>query len=47
MLKFIFEMSYNKITNFYTTASMSVSASAADTLKQKHELETENSQIID
>lgn len=40
-------MSHSMITNFYTTASMSVSAIAADKFKQKHELETENSKIID
>jgi len=42
-------MSHNKITNFFKTTSTSVSATAStatDSLKRKHELETEDSQII-
>jgi len=42
-------MSSKKITNFFKTTSTSVSATAStasDSLKRKHELETEDSQII-
>ncbi|KAE9522008.1 hypothetical protein AGLY_017598 [Aphis glycines] len=42
-------MSHNKITNFFKTTSTSVSATASTatySLKRKHELETEDSQII-
>jgi len=42
-------MSTKKITNFFKTISTSVSATAStasDSLKRKHELETEDSQII-
>lgn len=42
-------MSIKKITNFFKTTSTSVSvtaSTASDSLKRKHELETEDSQII-